>query len=220
MLYKTEDRKNGTTNDVKKTLIDIIGHYGRPSLLTSDNGKPFVEAELKAFMEKWDIEHNRTMAYNPHSNQQAESCVRWMKRSKEGCTDENDELDTIKWLKVQEERRNERKEEKGATSSSQLLLGRETKTDMMVVDEDRFIMKAENILSKEEIKDAGKEKCKNREKKLNNPSKELEKLKERDIELRSHLVEKILSKKSDEKGKKRNHSDKKSAIHHNCLEEQ
>jgi len=46
------------------------------------------------------------------------------------------------------------------------------------------------------------------------------KLKERDIELRSQLVEKILSKKSDEKGKKRNHSDKKSAIHHHCLEEQ
>jgi len=46
------------------------------------------------------------------------------------------------------------------------------------------------------------------------------KLKERDIEIRSQLVEKILSKKSDEKGQKWNHSDKKSAIHHHCLEEQ
>ena len=46
------------------------------------------------------------------------------------------------------------------------------------------------------------------------------KLNERDIELRSKLVKKILSKKSDEKGKRWNHSDKKSAIHHHCQEEE
>ncbi len=45
------------------------------------------------------------------------------------------------------------------------------------------------------------------------------KLKARDTELRNNLVSKILSKKSDSKGKKWNHSEKKSVDHHNCLEE-
>ena len=45
------------------------------------------------------------------------------------------------------------------------------------------------------------------------------KLKVRDTELRNKLVSKILSKKSDNKGKKWNHTEKKSADHHNCLEE-
>ncbi|MBC8256051.1 MAG: amidohydrolase family protein [Candidatus Marinimicrobia bacterium] len=44
-------------------------------------------------------------------------------------------------------------------------------------------------------------------------------LKARDTELRDKLVGKILSKKSDSKGKKWNHSEKKSVDHHNCLEE-
>ncbi len=44
-------------------------------------------------------------------------------------------------------------------------------------------------------------------------------LKVRDTELRNKLVSKILSKKSDSKGKKWNHTEKKSADHHNCLEE-
>ena len=52
---------------------------------------------------------------------------------------------------------------------------------MIVIDEDRFKMKAENIVSQEKTIEAGKKKSGVREKELNNPSNELEKLEERDI---------------------------------------
>ena len=44
------------------------------------------------------------------------------------------------------------------------------------------------------------------------------KLKERDTELRNQLISKILSKKIDEKKKKWNHKEEKSADYHHCLE--
>ena len=61
-------------------LRSLFATFGVPEELSSDGGKEFIACETKKFLDKWNVRHRLSSAYNPQSNGRAEVAVKKCKR--------------------------------------------------------------------------------------------------------------------------------------------
>ena len=69
-----------STTTARKVGI-LFTRYGIPEQLVSDNGPPFVSAEMESFLVSIGVKHIRSAPYHPASNGLAERFVYTFKRT-------------------------------------------------------------------------------------------------------------------------------------------
>ena len=69
-----------TARSVINVLKQTFARFGIPSILCSDNGPQFVNAEMKDFARDWGFSHVTSSPYTPRSNGMAESAVKVIKQ--------------------------------------------------------------------------------------------------------------------------------------------
>lgn len=81
-----------TARSVIKVLKQTFARFGIPSILCSDNGPQFVNAEMECFARDWGFCHVTSSPYNPKSNGMAESAVKVIKQLLKKCNESNQDL--------------------------------------------------------------------------------------------------------------------------------
>ena len=61
-------------------LAEHIKTFGMPEIISTDRGAEFMAHDFQSMMKENDIHHRASSAYNPHSNNRAETAVKSMKR--------------------------------------------------------------------------------------------------------------------------------------------
>ena len=85
---------NGATG-LAHTLRDTFATFGIPSTLTTDGGPEFTSNTTRELLSSWGVQHRLTSAYNPHSNNCAETGVKTIKRMIAGNTGPGGSLQTF-----------------------------------------------------------------------------------------------------------------------------
>ena len=75
-------------------LRDTFATFGIPSTLTTDGGPEFTSTTIRELLSSWGVQHRLTSAYNPHSNNRAETGVKTIKRMIAGNTGPGGSLQT------------------------------------------------------------------------------------------------------------------------------
>ena len=74
--YKTSTK---SAQSLCACLVELISHYGQPSMLYTDNGPPFTSQELTKFLMHHCIEHSMSSPHFPRSNGFIECQIRTIK---------------------------------------------------------------------------------------------------------------------------------------------
>ena len=124
---------SSSTTATLKELRSLFARFGNPRAIVSDNGTQFTAKEFQDFCEERGIKHLRSPPFHPQSNGQAESFVDIFKRTfqkiKKGGTAEK----LAEFL--QSYRRTPCTTAPGQRSPAELLLGRQMRTSLSLLNE-------------------------------------------------------------------------------------
>merc|ERR1712082_572040 len=110
----------GTT--LCRWLSEHMKIFGMPEIISTDRGTEFMAADFQALLKNNNIHHRTSSAYNPHSNNRAETGVKSMKRLLDAHAIKNN-LDNPDYIRAIITHRNT-PIERGMPSPNELLFGR------------------------------------------------------------------------------------------------
>lgn len=70
-----------TAAETVRAFFGLIGRFGVPAQIVSDNGPQFISAEFQDFCKRFNIQHIRVAPYHPRSNGEAERFVQTLKNT-------------------------------------------------------------------------------------------------------------------------------------------